>query len=135
MSEMEAKFYYGSLDLVLVARTSTTPWEAPTDPEACIKELRPGSHPALRKVWNSDLGPKVCTLLKSMEVKWTSINIVRIVTDEEYLAPVILWIGVRPASLSGKDGVAMASKCRELLVEYDIDDVDVEIHESVVTRL
>ncbi|KAE9401400.1 hypothetical protein BT96DRAFT_1092584 [Gymnopus androsaceus JB14] len=28
-----------------------------------------------------------------------------------------------PASLSGHDGVVVASKCRELLVEYDITDV------------
>lgn len=40
-----------------------------------------------------------------------------------------------PASLSGHDGVVVAFKCRELLLEYDIADVDVEIRESVVSRL
>jgi hypothetical protein len=40
-----------------------------------------------------------------------------------------------PASLSGHDGVVVAFKCRELLVEYDIADVNVEIRESVVSRL
>jgi hypothetical protein len=39
-----------------------------------------------------------------------------------------------PASLSGHDGVVVAFKCRELLVEYDIADVNVEIRESVVSR-
>ena len=37
-----------------------------------------------------------------------------------------------PASLSGADGVIVASKCRELLVENGITDVDVEIRESIV---
>ncbi|KAF8325423.1 uncharacterized protein EI90DRAFT_3019067 [Cantharellus anzutake] len=45
-----------------------------------------------------------------------------------------IWIGVVPASLSGNDGVVVVSKCRELLEEYNIADVDVEIRESVVTR-
>ena len=40
-----------------------------------------------------------------------------------------------PASLSGHDGVVVAFKCRELFVEYDIADVNVEIHELVVSRL
>lgn len=46
----------------------------------------------------------------------------------------IVWIGVMPGSLSGADGVVVASKCREFLVENDITDVEVEIHESVVIR-
>lgn len=37
-----------------------------------------------------------------------------------------------PGSLSGDDGVVVASKCRELLAEHGITDV--EIRESVVTR-
>jgi hypothetical protein len=71
-----------------------------------------------------------------MEVKWTSVDVVRIGNAEEGMqfAPVILWIGVEPASLSGRDGVAVAFKCREILVEHDITDVDVEIRESVVRR-
>ena len=47
LSEMEAKFYYAGLPScpVLVARTSTTPWEAPTGPEESwnLKELRPAN--------------------------------------------------------------------------------------------
>jgi hypothetical protein len=66
-----------------------------------------------------------------MKVKWTSTDVVRIGNTGEFSAPVILWIRVMPASLSGHDGVIVASKCRELLVEYEIADVDVEIRESV----
>lgn len=67
-----------------------------------------------------------------MKVEWTSLDVVRIGDADEWFAPVILWIGVSPASLSGHDGLDVAYKCRKLLVEHDITDVDVEIRESIV---
>ncbi len=139
LSEIEAKFYYAGLPStpVLVARTGTTPWKAPTGPEAYskIKELRAVGNHALQDVWEGNLAPKLHALLDSMEVKWTSTDVVRIGNAEEPSAPVILWIGVMPTSLSDNDGVDVAFRCRELLVEFGITDVDVEIRESVVTRL
>lgn len=134
-SEMEAKFYYAGLPSspVLVARTGRTPWKAPTGLEAyrVLKELRPvGDHP-LNAVWEDKLAHRLFDLLKSMKVEWTSTDIVRMRIAGESSAPVILWIGVMPKSFSGDDGVVVASKCQELLREYDIDDVDVEIRESM----
>jgi hypothetical protein len=135
-SETEAKHYYAGLPSrpILVARSSTTPWKAPTGTEAYYeKKLRPVFNHALSKVWGK-LAPEVIALLDSMKVKFTSIDIVRIGIpgEEEDPFPVILWIGVMPASLSGDDGVVVASKCRGLLEKYDITDVDVEIRESIV---
>ena len=98
-----------------------------------LKELRPAdSHRKLRDVWEGDLGSKVCTLLDSMEVKWTSIDIVRIGYGGERFAPAVVWIGATPGSLSGDNGATVVSECHKLLVEQDITDVDVEIRESVV---
>jgi hypothetical protein len=116
----------------LVARTGT-PWKAPTGPKAYrrIREPRVVGNLALMEVWEGNLDLKVFALLDGMKVKWTSIDVVRIGNAGESSAPVILWIGAMPASLSGDDGVVMASSCRELLVEHDIADVDVEIRESV----
>ena len=135
-SEMEAKNYYAGLPSrpILVARSSTTPWKPPTGPEADweLKELGPASSHALSKVWENGLAREVITLLDSMKVKFTSIDIVRIGTAEEYPFPVILWIGVTPGSLSGEDGVVVVSKCRGLLEKNNITDVDVEIRESVL---
>ncbi|KAG8703591.1 hypothetical protein FRC08_002747 [Ceratobasidium sp. 394] len=137
-SEKEAMFYYAGLPSgpPLVARTGIE-WEEPTGPEAyrVIRELRAVGNHALKKVWEDNLALKVHALLDSSEVKWTSTDIVRIRDVGEDFAPVILWIGVMPGSLSGNDGVVVASKCRELLEENGITDVDVEIRESVVTRL
>jgi len=146
---LEAKSYYSGLpsEPLLVARSSTTPWHRPTGPEAYpeIKELRPVGNHAIKDVWdtvhddkkndNESLTKKVFALLDSMNVKWTSIDILRIGIAGERFAPVILWMGVMPASLSASDGVVVACKCKDLLEEHGIDDVDVEIRESVVTRM
>jgi hypothetical protein len=98
------------------------------------KDLRAVGNHALKEVWEDNLALKLHALLDSMEVKWTSTDVVRIGNVEESSAPVIVWIGVMPASLSGHEGAIAAFKCRELLVEYNIADVDVEIRESVVTH-
>lgn len=129
VSDEEARYYYGDLPSapILVARTSTTPWEMPSGPRAA-KELRPaGGHP-IAEAMQGDLPRKLLAILDSMEVKWSSLDVVRIGI------PVILWIGVLPGSLSRSDGVIAAFKCREALVECGITDVDVEICESVVHR-
>ena len=135
---MEAKFYYAGLPStpVLVARTGTASWEVPTGPEAYrkIKELRPVGNHKLKGAWEDRLAPKLHALLDSMNVKWTSTDVVRIGNAGESSAPVILWIGVMPRSLSGSDGIVVASKCRGLLSKDNIADVDVEIRESIITR-
>ncbi|KAH9964116.1 hypothetical protein BC827DRAFT_1265926 [Russula dissimulans] len=137
LSDKEAETYYAGLPSrpVLVARTGAL-WEAPRGPEVytVIKELHPvGNHP-LTEVWEGNLALKLHTFLDSMEVMWTSTDVVRIGVAGEYPVPVILWIGVMPGSLSHDDGTDVASKCQELLIEYDITDVNVELRESVVTR-
>ncbi|TFY70698.1 hypothetical protein EVG20_g2313 [Dentipellis fragilis] len=140
-SEKESIFYYAGLPSGprLVARSGTVSWSEPTGMEAyrVIRMLHPVGDHAVKEVWEDNLALKLHALLDSMEVKWTSTDVVRIGNAEEPYksAPVILWIGVTPASLSGADGVVVASKCKELLVvEYSITDVDVEIRQSIVAR-
>ncbi|KAH7911002.1 hypothetical protein BJ138DRAFT_1113599 [Hygrophoropsis aurantiaca] len=123
---------------ILVARTSssTTLWTPPTGPWV-PKELHAvGSHaPKLRDAWEDTLARELHALLDAMHAQWTSTDVVRIIDADEYysyysVAPLILWIGVRPALLSGEGGVVVAASCRALLVDADITDVDVEIRES-----
>lgn len=61
-SETEAKYYYYGLPSrpTLVARTGTTPWEAPTSPEAypTAKELRPVGNHAIVDVWDGGLAAR-----------------------------------------------------------------------------
>jgi hypothetical protein len=92
---MEAKYYYAGLPSapVLVARTGTIPWEAPTGQEeyGVLKELRPvGNHP-LREVWEDNLALKLHALLDSMKVDWTSTEVVRIGKLGEVFAPGSAW--------------------------------------------
>jgi hypothetical protein len=128
-----AKYYYSGLPSapVLVARTGTTPWEAPIGSEG-LKELRAVGKHVLEEVWEDNLAFKLHALLDLMDVKWTSTDVVRIGKTGSSSAPVILWIGAMPGS--GREGVVAAFKCRELLTEYSIADVEVKIRESIVTR-
>ena len=138
LSAMEARLYYAGLPSIplLVARTGSIPWEAPTSPEVdCqTKDLRVVGDHAIKDVWEDKIAPRVHELLDSMKVQWTSTDVVRIGITGEVMAPVILWIGVMPRTLSGADGADVAFKCRDLMGDYDINDVDVEIRESIVTQ-
>ena len=80
------------------------------------------------------LFPEISKTLDSKEVNWTSIDVVKIGYDWGD-RPVILWIGVKPSSLSGEKGVEVALACKELLVKYGINDVECEIRESQYMRL
>ncbi|TDL24745.1 hypothetical protein BD410DRAFT_813675 [Rickenella mellea] len=124
----EREFYYKGLPSypALVARTGT-PWKPSTGSWAYSqrKDLRVVGNHALKEVH---------ALLDSKEVKWTSTDVVRIGDVEESSTPVVLWIGVIPASLSNEEGRVVALKCHGLFEDYGITDVDVEIRESVVTR-
>ncbi|KDQ10892.1 hypothetical protein BOTBODRAFT_46776 [Botryobasidium botryosum FD-172 SS1] len=99
-----------------------------------LKEIYPSGNQGLkfREAWEGGLFPKVYALLESMEVGCKNTDIVRIgkLTTKPYYAPVVLWIRVKCASLSGHDRVVVVCKCRELLAEHDITDVEDEIRES-----
>ena len=139
VSLAEATFYYSGLygSPKLVYRTGPTPWSMPTGPEAysVSKELRPVFGHKLNDVWK-DLGPKVCQLLDSHAVLWTSIDVVRFlkIARGEVVGPVVLWIGVAPETLLGEVAHASANGCLDLLKEFGIDDVEVEFRESIYTR-
>ena len=137
---MEAKHFYEGLPSkpVLVARTSPTLWEEPTGLEAnwTLKELHPASpSPEFTIAWRGVLGSDFVQLLDSEDVKWNSIDVVRIGVAGQCSAPVIIWVGVVPGALSSRDGAFVASKCQGLLNRSHFTDVYVEIRESVVRRL
>jgi len=137
ISDLEAKHYYYGLRSrpILVARTGNDTWKLSTGPWAHppCKELRPvGNHP-LNRVWDS-LGSQIHDILESKGVKWTSMDVVRIGIVDEHIAPVIIWIGVMPNTLSREDGSVVVKECKQLLVANEILDVEVEIRESVVIR-
>jgi hypothetical protein len=98
-----------------------------------LKELRPVYNHEIQNVWDI-LGPKVMDCLDSNQVMWTSVDIVRFAKGKEPPGPVVLWIGVKPQSVSGEDAHIAAIGCLQLLELFQLTDVEVEFRESVVVR-
>lgn len=137
LSDAEARLYYHGLGARLVARTGSTPWEEPTGPEGSWreKELGLASSHRISKIWRDVVAPQVLAILKEAQVHWTSLNVVRIGYDDEYIKPVVLWIGIDPDSkVPYKVNYDTAVKCKQVLVDNDIEDVEVEMNESRVVR-
>ena len=144
ISESEAQLYYSGLpsNPRLIARTGS-PWEAPSGPESSPrpKELRtPGDH-EISEVWEDDLAFKVHGILDGNGVDWSSTDIVEIAHVDEPSGNIVLWIGVwrpRPergtSILSYDVAIGVALKCKNLLEQYGITDIDVELHESDVVQ-
>jgi hypothetical protein len=137
-SSVEAQYYYYRLPSQprLVARSSSNVWVEPTGPEPyrdlLSKESSPiGLHP-LRKVWEDVVGPAIIDYLDDKKVKWTSLDPVRMGYVGVSSPPVIVWIGVVPDSLSAKDGVEVATRCKDILTTHNINNVHIEIRESEV---
>jgi len=138
VSDLEAKRYYHGLHgkPVLVARTGINEWHPPTGPEAYLKPktIRTAGQHKLQGLWEEELGPQIHQLLEDKGVRWTSTDVVRIGYATEATAPMVIWIAVIPNSLSREHGEMVAIECKNLLLKSKIDDVEVEIRESMVTR-
>jgi hypothetical protein len=129
-SEMDYAALPSPLVLVAAARSSTTPWEAPTGPETnrTPKELRHiGNYVKIKAAW--DLVFRLGALLESMNLYVFGFG-----KTAESSAHDIFWIDIMPASLTGDNRIVVASRCQALFREFGLFDVNVEIRESVVTR-
>lgn len=109
----------------------------PTGIEAYIqpRELRRVCEHALCDVWEGRVDVAMHAFLVEHKVNYTSVDPVRIGIVDESDAPVIIWVRVEPGSLSSERGIEVAVGLRAFLLEYGIEDVHVEIRESVVTSL
>ena len=81
--------------------------------------------------WGEIVVPKFIACMSEMGVKWTSGDIVHFTKFGEPCGPASLSIGVRPKSLTDEDANAVAFRCIDLLKEFDITDIDVEIRETL----
>ena len=140
---MENFCYYAGLPSapILIARSSTRNWEGlihrGTFSRYRQRRLDPvGDHPFV-EIWEDNFAFKIHALLDRNQVEWTSTDVVRIgfVDDDQSTAgPVVLWIGIKPQTLSLREGTLLVSECKNLLEEHGVSDVEVEIRESVVVR-
>ncbi|KAJ6463459.1 hypothetical protein C8R45DRAFT_520868 [Mycena sanguinolenta] len=142
VSGEEATCFYSRLPScpLLVARTGNIPYESPRGPwqHPMRRELRIVGKHTIQDVWEDDLACKVHSILDTNQTDWTSTDVVRIayLPDQSgFTTPpdnddVVLWIGVDPGSLSYEDGIVVALQCKQLLLDYGLEDVNVEIRES-----
>ena len=133
----EAKLrYYGIPSIPrFIARSSSDSWVVPTGMEAYLqpRELRPVGQHRLCDIWEGGLHVAVEDYLRQRSVVYTSVDPVRLWVVGEDAAPVIIWVGVEPGSLSHADGVDVAVGLRGILLANAIEDVHVEIRECVVS--
>ena len=97
------------------------------------REARPVCVHAITPVWRQ-LGERIYKHFDSIDLKWTSIDPVRFAEAGKEPGPLFLWVGVMPETLSHKDAKAAAVRCKEILAEYEIVDVEIAFRESVFTR-
>lgn len=116
-AEYEATCYYIGLPStpVSVYRTGT-PFKRPTGPEAyhIWREVMPVFDHLIADAWD-ELGPLVPDYLDSINVTWTTIDVVRLAEEEKEPGPPVLWIGVKPGSLSREDAQVATVGCEGLL--------------------
>jgi hypothetical protein len=117
-----------------------TPWVIPAGPEAYpnLKQAHGVFGHKLNVVWDDDVGPKVLNVLDSQKVDWTSIDLARFTTEgdrgKKTEGPVVIWVGVCPASLQAEDAFISGNMILEVLVSFQINDVEVEYRESIYRR-
>ena len=143
ISEVEATFYYAGISRSppkLVYRTSKDPFVIPKGPEAyrLLKHLYPVYDRKFGNKWK-DICLKVRDLLDKQHVCFSTIDLVRFrtVPDQQkpaVISPAVIWVGVLPDSLTGKDAFNSANTILALLKDEGIAAVDVEFRESVFSR-
>jgi hypothetical protein len=109
-------------------------WPLPTGPDAqrIPKEARPVCDHAIAAVW-CKLGEEIYRFFDSVYLKWTSMDFVRFAERGKEPGPPFIWVGVVPQTLSRSDAESAAMRCKGILNNYDISDVEIAFRESAVT--
>ncbi|KIY50257.1 hypothetical protein FISHEDRAFT_64903 [Fistulina hepatica ATCC 64428] len=131
-----AKAFYHGLPSrpTLVFRTGP-PSEKLTGPETYLvkKEIRPVFDDQFAAVWE-DMGTRVYKYLDSVTVRWTTIDVVRFAEPGKPAGPIVVWVGVRPGSLSRKAAQVAALACKKILFTFKIFGVEIAFRESLFRR-
>ncbi|KAI1270908.1 hypothetical protein F5Y07DRAFT_393159 [Xylaria sp. FL0933] len=128
----------------LVARTSTERWTEPQHPvgwdERLVqtrKRYLPIKDDEIVSKWNNDLSSSIIKALNGCT--WNYFFPIRIGLVSEYglaqgQSSTVLLVAVEDDSLQWEEGIATALKCRKILHQFRVSDVEVEICESRYTR-
>ncbi|KAJ3825590.1 hypothetical protein F5880DRAFT_215325 [Lentinula raphanica] len=129
--------FFGTPSTPLCVYKTGDPWFVRTGMESqrIIRETHPVryDHP-IQDNW-SNIGKRLYTLLDDKKVRWTSIDpVVFADAGEEPFCPLLLWIGVEPASLSYEDAHTAAEAATFLLTSFGLEGFEIGFRESIVTR-
>ncbi|KAG8983867.1 hypothetical protein FRB90_005683 [Tulasnella sp. 427] len=124
--------FYGLPSNPLSIYHTSPSWPLP-EAQRVPKEARPVCTHAISSVWH-ELGEKIYKFFGSIELKWTSIDPVRFAEVEQEPGHLFLWVGVLPGTLSAGRAKRPAARCKELLSEYGITDVEIAFRESIYTQ-
>ncbi|KIJ40723.1 hypothetical protein M422DRAFT_780648 [Sphaerobolus stellatus SS14] len=91
---------------------------------ASFKEASPVCIHAISTVWH-ELGEKIYKYFDSIKLKRTSIDPVRFAEAGKEPGPLFLWMGVLPGTLSPDHAKDPAVRCKEILLEYKITDIEI----------
>jgi len=125
-------FYGLPSNPITIFRTGPA-WKLPTGPWGQRKEARPCFNHAIALVWHR-LGKQIYEYFDSIDLKWTSIDPVYFVEAGEFPGPLFLWVGVMPKTLSRNDAEVAARRCKDILAEHEIMDVEIAFRESIFSR-
>lgn len=144
-SQQEQEGYYYGLPSQpkLVARSNTDSWQFQQDQWPIGKVLDLVGKHKIVGLWNDSTGPLRRDILAAVaSLNWTALDILRIgyqrdneFTGQSFEHPVTLLISVEKDSTSWSVGYATVMRCHQLLLQYGIDDVHVEMKESSITLL
>ncbi|KAM5540847.1 hypothetical protein V8D89_005491 [Ganoderma adspersum] len=99
-----------------------------------IREARSVYDHPVKATWRA-VGERICNLLDNKKVFWTSIDPLAFAeAGKKTFSPLLLWIGVQPASLSYGDANTAAEAVMFLLAEAGFSGIEIGFRESIVTR-
>ncbi|KAF5686367.1 hypothetical protein FCIRC_2923 [Fusarium circinatum] len=140
-SERESRMYYCGLPTCpkLIARSSSTPWPQPHE-FVGNKKLSVATGHAIQQPWNNPRGSLQPLILATLtDIDWTAIDILRVgyevnykVPGRTFEGPVTMLISVSPNSTPFHRAEAVIVSCKQILARFALDDVEVEVKESIV---
>ncbi|KAL5593144.1 hypothetical protein FOBRF1_012246 [Fusarium oxysporum] len=141
-SDRERRMYYCGLPSgpKLVARSSITPWFQPHEwPKN--KRLDVATGHKIQQLWNDPQGSLRKLIIGNLSgIDWTAIDILRVGYEDAYQdadrlsqCPVTMLISVTENSASFRQAEATIVACKDILIRFGLNDVEVEMKESIVS--
>jgi hypothetical protein len=138
-SEYERLSYYNGIagdgghpELLYRSDFLTTPYPKPIDGHIPVKWAHGVFNTPLNNIWET-VAPEIINLIKTREVKCTSVSTVRFFTHEPpgygkkgSFGPIVIWISVKPGSTSSETAHDVSQEILALLLKNGVQDVVVE---------